>query len=228
MKTSKWSSYKDEVMTLRMSGVSLPDISKKFGIARSTLSYWFKDIELSDDKKEKIKLSANERLAQSRIKSVAWHRNQKRLRIINAQDEANDVFSRIPKSLEVLELALALLYLGEGTKNNATSMGASDPFMISFFIASLEQLYKIDRNSLRYELHLRDDQNPDQMKQLWAAELHVNLEQFMYYIKDKRTIGKPTRNGYMGVCQVQVGNIAIQRRLKALYTVYCSEVIKGD
>ena len=228
MALSKWSNYKQEVLDLRKSGVSLPDISKKYGIARSTLSYWFKDIELGDKEKNRIKLSASERMAKSRLKAAAWHRNQKQLRLLRAENEARDIYASIEKSSATLELALAMLYFGEGGKENSTTMGASDAFMLEFFLVSLENLYNLDRQKFRYDLHLRDDQNNDQLKQYWSSKLGVPVAKFGYVSKDPRTIGKPTKPGYMGVCQIAVGDISILRRLKALYRVYCTEVIRGD
>jgi hypothetical protein len=228
MKISKWFSYKDEVVELRKAGTSLPDISKRYGIAKSTLSYWLKDIELSDDGKNKIKKSADERLVEARLKSAAWHRNEKQLRIMKAEQQAKDTYSALPKTNEVHELALAMLYFGEGGKSGSTTMGASDPFMLQFFIASIELLYDKKRSDFRYDLHLRYDHNEKQLKQYWASKLDIPIERIRYVSKDPRSIGKPTYNGYMGVCQIYVGDISILRRLKALYNVYCSEIILGD
>lgn len=228
MSVSRWSKYKTEVIALRKSGVSLPNISRKYGIARSTLSYWFRDIELSDDKKQKIRLSAEERMAKSRLKAASWHRNQKQLRIIEAEQYAKNVCARLAKTPESLELALAMLYFGEGGKSNSTSMGAADPFMLEFFVVAVEKLYDHDRKNFRYYLHLRDDQDALQLKKYWSSKLNIPIEKIKYVSKDKRSVGKPTREGYMGVCQIRVPDIAISRRLTALYSVYCSEVIRGD
>lgn len=228
MRISKWSSYKPEVTALRKSGRSLPSIADEYGIAKSTLSYWFKDIELSQEKKALINECAEAKLKRARLKSAAWHRNQKQLRILKAEDEAISVHEQLPESSDaVLELSLAMLYFGEGSKNGSTGMGASDPFMLLFFIASTEKLYGLDRNDFRYDLHLRDDQNSAQLKEYWAKKMGISTEKIKYISKDPRTKGKPTRPGYMGVCQIVIGKIAIQRRLKALYNVYCSGIISG-
>jgi hypothetical protein len=228
MKISKWFKYKDDVVELRKAGTSLPDISRRYGIAKSTLSYWFKDIELSDESKKKIKKSADERLVEARLKSAAWHRNEKQLRVMKAEQQAKEVHNTIPKTKEVLELALSMLYFGKGGKSGSTTMGASDSFMLKFFITSVELLYDKDRSDFRYDLHLRNDQNEKQLKQYWASKLDIPIERIRYVSKDPRSIGKPTYKGYMGVCQVYVGDISILRRLKALYNVYCSEIISGD
>jgi hypothetical protein len=140
-----------------------------------------------------------------------------------------EIFQKLPtNSKAVLELSLAMLYFGEGGKGDSTNMGASDPNMLLFFIESIEQLYGLNRINFRYDLHLRDDQDTDTQKQFWALKLKIPTDKIGYVSKDARTIGKPTRNNYPGVCQIQIGNVAIQRRLIALYNIYCSGVIKGD
>jgi len=165
----------------------------------------------------------------AREQSVITKNLQKAKRITVAKNEAMAVNSSLPKgSEEVLELALAMLYFGEGRKSHSTGMGASDPFMLRFFIVSIERIYGLNRDSFRYDLHLRDDQDEFEFRSYWEQELSLKPNKIAYVSKDKRTIGKPTKNNYKGVCQIDLGNIAVQRRLIFLYTVYCTEVIQGD
>jgi hypothetical protein len=225
---SKWFDYKDAVLDLRRKGTSMTVIEQEFGIPRSTLSGWFKQVPLTETQRTKLMKNSQDGWKKAREKAVITKNLQKAQRLATAQKEAIDVHSKIDKSNSTLELALAMLYFGEGGKKDSTNMGAADPFMLLFFITSLENLYHLDRNTFRYDLHLRDDQCIEVQKEFWASKLEIPVEKIGYVSKDKRTIGKPTRNNYPGVCQISIGNIAIQRRLKALYNVYCAEVIKGD
>lgn len=225
---SKWYEYKEAVLDLRKKGTSMTTIEREFGIARSTLSGWFKEVELTEQQRTKLMANKSDGWKKARENAVLSHNLQKAHRISRAKIEATEVNSKLPVgSLAVLELSLAMLYFGEGTKKNLTSMGASDPFMMSFFVTSLEKLYDLDRNNFRYDLHLRDDQSNKELIAYWANQLGVSENKFTYVSKDKRTVGKPTRDDYKGVCQVSIGNIAIQRRLVALYNVYCSKVVLG-
>jgi hypothetical protein len=225
---SKWYEYKEVVLDLRRKGTSMTVIEREFGIPRSTLSGWFKEVQLTEEQRTKLMKSKQDGWKKARENAVLSHNLQKAHRISEAKIEALAIHKELPlNSLAVLELSLAMLYFGEGSKKDRTSIGASDPFMLSFFITSLEKLYGLDRNNFRYDLHLRDDQPNDELIAYWSDQLNVDREKFTYVSKDKRTIGKPTRNDYKGVCQVSIGNIATLRRLIALYNVYCSEVIKG-
>lgn len=226
---SKWFEYKEVVLELRRKGTSMTTIEREFGIARSTLSGWFKEIELTEQQRTKLMKNSSDGWKKAREKSVITKNLQKARRVAMAAEEARSVNAELPKnSNSVLELALSMLYFGEGGKKDTTTIGASDPFMLLFFISALEKLYALDRISFRYDLHLRDDQDPATLKAFWSTQLNVPIEKFTYVSKDARTIGKPTWDGYPGVCQIFVGNIAIQRRLISLYNIYCREIISGD
>lgn len=204
-------------------------IEKEFGIPRSTLSGWFKEVKLTEQQRTKLMKNSQDGWKKAREKAIITKNLQKARRITVAKNDANRTFQSLPsKSISVLELALAMLYFGEGGKTGATNMGASDPFMLSFFILAIEKIFHLNRLNFRYDLHLRDDQDESQLKKYWSMQLNVPLEKFRYVSKDPRTVGKPTRQNYPGVCQIQIGNISVQRRLVALYNVYCTEVIKGD
>jgi len=45
---SGWFEYKPDVLMLSAQGVSMTTIEREFGIARSTLSGWFKEVELTE------------------------------------------------------------------------------------------------------------------------------------------------------------------------------------
>jgi hypothetical protein len=226
---SKWFEYKDVVLDLRRKGTSMTVIEREFGIPRSTLSGWFKEVELTEAQRTKLMKNSRDGWKKARESAIITKNLQKAQRIAKASTEANSIHTLLPKkSPEILELSLAMLYFGEGGKGGSTNMGAADPFMMLFFITAIEQIYNLDRQDFRYDLHLRDDQDSYLQKKFWAEKLSIPVEKIGYVSKDKRTRGKPTVNNYPGVCQVRVGSIAIQRRLMALYNVYCSEVIKGD
>lgn len=224
---SKWYEYKNEVIELRKQGVSMTVIHRKYGIPKSTLSGWFKGVKLTEVQRTRLMKSKQDGWKKARENAHVWHKAQKNIRLEKARSEAQSIYQSIPTSDEVLELSLAMLYFGEGSKKNTTAMGASDPFMLQFFLASVERLYAINRNDFRFDLHLRHDQDEEELKNFWASKLCIEPTKIAYVVKDKRTIGKPTRDGYNGVCLITIGKIEILRRLKALYTVYCTSVIEG-
>jgi hypothetical protein len=125
-------------------------IERKYGIARSTLSGWFKKIELSPTQKKKLLQNSRTALISARKKAVLWHNKQKQKRLKEARLQALRVLNNVnAKNKYVLELALAILYLGEGSKATIeTNIGNSDPLILKFFLSCLKQIYNFKELSV--------------------------------------------------------------------------------
>jgi len=129
----------------------------------------------------------------------------------------------------VLELALAVLYLGEGSKKNVeTALGSSDLFTLKFFVKALVDIYNLDIRTIKCELHLRFDQDSQELKQFWSKELNLPIENFRQVSFDKRTEGSKTYPHYKGVCSLRCGNVAIQRRLVYLGNLFFDKIANKD
>lgn len=226
---SRWYEYKSQAMSMRINGTSMTVIEKELGIPRSTLSDWFRNIKLTDEQKNKLKANTSNALAKARVNAVAWHNKQKEIRIQIAENQAFFSLSKIDiKNKYIIELALSLLYLGEGSKDGRTLMGNSNPLILRFFIKCLDIIYGIKPSVLKCNLHLRDDQDSEKLKRYWSKQLGIPLNNFGASIKDKRTINKKTYSNYKGVCVVSGGGVNIQRRLVFLSEAFCDKIVRAD
>ncbi len=225
--SSKWFDKKEEALRLRRRGLSIRKIEHRLGIPRSTLSGWFKNIVLSKKQRNKLFREWKQALIKARKKAVLWHNGQKRQRVEEARRQAAYVLGNLNVDDRFqLELALAILYLGEGGKvAEDTSLGSSDPLILKFFITCLKKLYSFDIRKIRCFLHLRADQNQEKMKRYWSRELGVSRKNFKKVSIDKRTIGSKTYPHYKGVCVLYCGHVGIKRRLLYLSRMYCQKVM---
>lgn len=223
---SRWFQYKREAIQLRKQGYSMNQIEHKFGIARSTLSGWFKKVKLTSTQRKKLAGNSKIALVAARKKAVLWHNAQKQKRIEEAKLQAIESLKHINiHNNYTCELALAILYLGEGTKATPdTSMGSSDPLILKFFLSCLKKIYGLDAKKIKCELHLRADQNPITLKRFWAKELNIPLSNFKQTTIDRRTVGSKTYPSYKGVCVLRCGNVAIQRKLLFLSRSFCEQI----
>ncbi len=226
---SKWYKLKEGAIKLRKQGKSIRDVEKKLAIPRSTLSGWFRSVELSESKKEKLFQNWKNALRHARVKAAKWHNNQKKIRLIEAKRQAEVVLEKIDhNNKDVLDIALSFLYLGEGFKKTAdTGMGNSDPLILKFFLKSLIKNYSLPISKIKCELHLRADQNIKEIKNYWSRQLRIPLRNFTTTSIDKRTIGKPTYPSYKGVCVLRCSNVAIQRKLVCLSNLFCNKIIQS-
>jgi hypothetical protein len=226
---SKWFNSKPEAVRLRTQGKSLPYINTTLGIPKSTLSNWFKDIKLTEKQKETLNNNWKKALIDARSKATLWHNNEKRKRLLTAEQEGLSLLQKIDiHNIYTTELALALLYLGEGTKRqNETAMGSSDPVILKFFVACLRRIYMVPEEKIRCELHLRADQDPDTLRTYWAKELNISEDNFNKPYLDQRTKGVTSYDSYKGVCLVRCGRVAIQRKLVYIAKHFCTEISAG-
>lgn len=221
---SRWYHLKDEAVALRKSGMSMTVIERRLGIPRSTLSGWFREVHLTEDQRLRLMKNKKDGWTRARARAVESHRAQKALRLLTAKREAQKTLERIELSDEVLGLAFAMLYLGEGAKNGTTSIASSDPKILKFVLAVLKRNYHITADMVRCELHLRADQSSEASKRYWSEVLGIPIQKFGGVFYDQRTAGHPTYDHYKGVCVLYCGGIAIQRNLIYLYNLFCEKV----
>ena len=175
-----------------------------------------------------LKRKHDNALIKARKFAVKWHNKQKENRLRLAETEADITLSKIKVNEENIELALALLYLGEGFKKSVeTGMGNSDPLILKFFLGVLLNIYHLDINKIGFYLHLRYDQDPKKMKKYWSRELNVPIGRFKKVSIDKRTINKKTYPDYKGVCIINCAHVAIQRKLVYIGRKFCQKVIEN-
>jgi hypothetical protein len=222
---SQWFDHKETIIELRKQGLSYGEIEKLFLVPRSTLSHWLRDIKLSDEQNLRLIQNYGNGLVKARVKASEWHKTQKELRIQKAKQDAEKLLEEVEINDIVVELALAMLYLGEGAKSGTTAIGNSNPLILKFFLAVLIRKYQIDPLKIRFDLHIRADQKPQEIKEYWANELNIPISSFKYIVADKRTEGRASYPEYKGVCIINCGNIAIQRKLIYLYNLFCQKVI---
>lgn len=226
---SQWFRLKEKAVALRRKGHSIKDVEDKLGIARSTLSGWFRDVSLTKTQRFLLDKRWRQGLVKARKNAIIWHNRQKSKRLELAKLDAGKILKNLDTNdLDMIELALAILYLGEGfKKGDTTGMGNSDPLLLKFFLKILLGINGLNLEKIRFDLHLRFDQDPKEIKKFWSKELGVPISKFKHIAVDKRTIGKPTYKEYKGVCVIDCGNVAIQRKLVYLGRAFCNNVVNN-
>ena len=220
---------KEKAKNLRKSGKTIGFIEKLLDIPRSTLSTWFQNTILTPRQLAFIKKQQQELLKPARAKAVLWHNKQKEKRLLEAKKRAEATLKKIRiKNTDVLKLALALLYLGEGTKNKIeTSVSNSDPKILRFFIKASQTAFNVKPKDIKCYLYLRADQNKNQSVLFWSKILSIPIKNFRGVNIDHRTKNSKTFENYKGVCSVILPTVAIKRELMYLAESYCEKIINN-
>ncbi len=220
---SKHFVLKPKVITLRKSGKTYGEIRRILGknIPKSTLSLWCEKVPLLPEYQKRLKntiLINSEKgrkiaLVVNRVKREKYIREVKN-RVVHLRNKFRD--------RDAAKIALAMLYLGEGSKRQHGSLvfGNSDPVTIKLFLHLLRYCYDVDENKFRCTLQCRADQNIKELEIFWARMTRIPLRQFYKARVDARTIGKPSKKlDYKGVCRIDYFSGDIFMELKQIVEI---------
>jgi len=207
----------------REEGLSYREIAAQTGISKSTLSHWLRDIPLRPEQESRLK----ERMRANRatFAARAWSVNRERYaqaRMAAYQGGA-DVVVTLPDSKAVDELALAMLYLGEGSKSgNRVQLASTDEKILRYFVQALVHTYGVDVTRLSLRLNLVEAARPVEQKlQLWwSQQLACPLDRFTKTQFDPRSRATKLTDDYRGVCTVTYFDTYLQLHLLGLAHAY--------
>lgn len=218
------SELRAKAIRLRKRGKTFSEIIKilRITIPQSTLSFWFKNISLSTKQKKRINRKVLASIKKGRI--VAQETNRlKRQKYLNSVDERVKHLKQMINNKNVAKIALAMLYLGEGSKTQRGSLmfGNSDPQIIGLFMELLRDCYDINESKFRCTLQARADQNIKALERFWSKITKIPLKQFYKARIDPRTIGKISKKpNYKGVCRIDYFSSDIFLELKAIIKLF--------
>jgi len=208
----------DKAMALRRQGRTYSEIQELLTVKvpPSTLSTWFKQLQLSHQEKDLISFHGKERIRNGSIKASATRKlaKKKRLEIIYKE---NLYLKEALDDNEVAKITLVMLYLCEGSKHQSASLcfGNSNPGIIHLFLQLLRQCYKIDEKKLRCTVQCRADQDTEVLISFWSRITLIPINQFYRSRIDKRSVGVPTKKpDYKGVCRIDYFSAALYNELK--------------
>jgi Helix-turn-helix len=139
-------------------GLSIKQIEKLLGVARSSVSLWVRDIELSEMQREALADKAQRKRGASRVA----HFRAKRLRYQRGGRAA-------ARHGDFFHAAGCMLYWAEGSKGrNTAALTNSDPEVLRFFMAFLREYFSVPDHKVRVRCHLFPDH----------AERQRDVEQF--------------------------------------------------
>ena len=211
---------REKARKLRSKGKTYSEIQKILGISmpKSTLSDWCQNVVLPDWYNAKIQELNNKNFAKVQAIAHASIKRKRELYLKEVRKEASAVLKKF--NTKGLKVALAMLYLGEGTKwksHAGLSLGSSDPDIILLYIYLLKKCYKIEPQILKCRVSYRADQNINELEEYWSTVTNISRENFYKTKPDPRTKGKKTKKlDYKGVCVLTCAGAKIQLELEEI------------
>jgi predicted transcriptional regulator len=174
---------------LRKQGWSINDIYKKLGVAKSSVSLWVRDIELTDDQRQELSIKGHLKQTVEKRRETRLANENKRRQVIIDQG-----VSEIP-ALSQTDLFLigVALYWAEGRKttNGILSISNGDPILIKVAMRFFRLICKAPEHKLRAHIHIHPHLDHNKAECYWSKITGIPLNQF---IKTYRKPNKSSQN----------------------------------
>lgn len=190
---------KKKIRALRTKGLSFTDLSRKFGVAKSTLHYWLADLPPSRFQRDpQFRLR---HLARIRPLANRAIRAKKMVRVAAIKNKVQQEVDKISLNNPGVQKALAaMLYWAEGNKTSAFRFANTDPALALLFLTLLRDTFKIDEREIKVTLYLHHYHNVAKTRDFWSKLLDVPKSQFAkVYIKSRKNT-KRKRKNFVGIC----------------------------
>ena len=200
----------------RDEGLSYREIADRLSLNKSTLSYWLRGLELTDQHKERLqeRLVANRQTFAARAWPINRERHERARQ--SAYDGGFAITTELPNDPAVHEVAFAMLYIGEGTKTgNRVMLGSITPAILRYTIWVLKTIYSIKETKIICRLHLiiAAKHLEGELRHWWSEQLEVPQEQFRKTTYDSRPRDVILTEDYHGVCSVLCLDTALQQHI---------------
>ena len=206
-----------DAIRLRHEGLRYSDLTRRFGVAKSTLWRWLKAEGLVETQPQR--LTEMKRAAQQRGAAIVKARRLARTRAILEQ-ASHEVGALSRRDVWLLGLAL---YWAEGSKQKPGNVSAgviftnSDPAAIRAFVAWITESCGVSKDRLTFEIYLHETADATRAQLYWSAQLQLPIEQLSRIRwKHHRPATRRTNVGdsYHGLVRVRVArSSALNRRI---------------
>ena len=184
---------------LRRLGLTYGEIRELIPVPKATLSYWCREIDLTEDQVEAIRERTGPDSRRGIPVDTQWRRREEIARI---REEAR-LFARSHLD-DSFFIGGVVLYWGEGAKTGGDlSLANADPRALRLFIAWVQE-YLDQEAEFVLKINLHADNDEPGARRFWAAESGlVNPTFYKTFVKPDGT-GHRKNHLKHGVCMVRV------------------------
>ncbi len=172
---------RNKAVELRKKGISMGEISRVLNVAKSSVSYWVRDIELTKSQRKKLNKSGHsvDAIEKRRIARVSKTREKREFIMREAASQVRFL------SKDPLWCIGVALYWGEGGKTQQTArLANSDPLVIKIMMHFFRETCQIDEIKLRGHIHTFSKNNADKALKYWSNISGISEKNFFKtYVK---------------------------------------------
>ena len=180
------------------------EIEQRLGIARSTVSRWVREIELTDHQRED--LQARGESARVRARRICYLARRRRF-----QEEGR----KAAQQGDPIHAAGCMLYWAEGSKTrNTAQITNADPDVLRFFVEFLRRYFDVPDDQFRLTCNLFADHLPRQreVERFWLDTMNLPesclcksiVNVYSKYSQKKRQNRLPYGTTRVSVCRTHI------------------------
>ncbi len=173
-----------KAVSLRREGVSIKEIAKRLKVAKSSVSLWVRNVELSKQQLKVLKDKMNSfEVVEKRRASRLYNEDARRKAIMVQAGKEIKKISR--RDLQIIGLCL---YLGEGSKTQrgAAKLANSDPAVIKIMMRYFREICCVPEKKFRAHIHTYSHLNVEVAEAYWSKISGIPRGQFY------KTYSKPS------------------------------------
>ncbi len=195
---------REQARILRKQGYSLGEIRRRLGVAKSSVSAWVRDIELTAEQMERLAAQGSGGANKaSREKYSQTMRRKREARIAEYYREAEEEWPRLRQDVEFM-FGLAL-YVGEGDKTSPSMIAVSNclPGVIRKAITFYLRI-GVPFQRIRCSVTLHPGQSADAALDYWERESGLASDHFCppHYAQTKASHNRLDHRQPFGTCRV--------------------------
>ncbi|TRZ49033.1 hypothetical protein D4Q80_02745 [bacterium] len=212
---------RSKAVELRKQGMTFSEILKEIPVSKSSLSYWLRDVPLTNEQIARIKYKNDD------IKDKFMKFNE--LRKMKAEEHKRQINNSAIQdigsiSLRELKLIGIALYWAEGYKSHARNADFvnTDPAMIRLMMCWFRKVCKVQEDKFRIRLQIHNVADIDKAQKFWSEITGISLNQFTRaYVKTSPTSKKKSGNlAPYGICAIRIFDIDLINRIKGWITSF--------
>lgn len=202
-----------KAIELRKQSKSYFYIRSKLKVAKSTLSYWLKDIKLARNQLKKIQEDGELKRVERYLTTVRERRKKLFGKyLIKGRKDL------LPITKRDFLIAGLFLYLGEGGKSTwwDVSISNTNPVIIKFTVFWLTKILKAPKNRIKVRLHLYKDMDIKKEFKFWQKTTGIPKNSFKKpYIKNTE-YKKINYNSFgHGTCNIIINDTKLKNEIIA-------------
>lgn len=212
--------------TLRKQGWSLGDIRRKLKVAKSSVSIWVRDIELTKEQRQGLSERGTSReIIERRRDTRLKHENSRRQIIIDAAKK--EIKSLSEKELKFVGIAL---YWAEGSKTQRgiASFSNADPNLIKVMMQFFRKICKVPESKFRGHIFLHPHLDPINAVQYWHNISNIPVKQFFKTSMQQSKSSKNKKDSLpFGTMNIEICSTELFLRIKGWTEGLSSKIINN-